>query len=528
MKLNSTKILRMRVVILNVLFAFGILTNSSYAKGTSKKQSDSQEKPRIVVTCDPELDDSNSLVRFLLFSTDYKVEGLVYSSSQFHWKGDGKGTTYTHPNREYNSRGINLGPQTSWRWAENERFIDEAVDIYAQVYPNLKVHNPGYPTPAYLKSVVRFGNIEFEGDYSKDTPGSDLIKSLMLDDQPGPLFVTAWGGMSTIARALKSIEEQHSKTLEWNAIKEKVSKKVMILPSGEQDDSYKEYIKPNWPNIGYSQLGGAGLGLAYSAQARAKAEQAPYYTSEWMTENITSKGPFGAFYRVWGDGKQMVKDDKYDYFGLSGYTDDELKKMGYVVWTPVQKKGSFLGEGDTGTFLNLIGNGLRAWEDENYGGWSGRKRKTAAVDFATLMANPAAMEEYRKQNANPDFPDFFPACQNGLASRFQWSVTPKFKDANHDPVIDAPLNISVKPGEKVELKAKVSDPDENTVSVRWMQFKGSNYKGDVTAENPTSAKASVAIPVDAQSGQTIHMVLEAVDNGKPALTSYHRVILTVK
>lgn len=528
MKRNSIKVLKIKVIILSVLFSIGVVPNSSFAKGTSKNKTASPVKPRVVVTCDPELDDSNSLVRFLLFSTDYKVEGLVYSSSQFHWKGDGKGTTYSHSNREYNSRGKNLGPLTSWRWAENERFIDEAVDIYAQVYPNLKVHNSEYPTPAYLKSVVRFGNVEFEGDYSKDTPGSDLIKALMLDDQPGTLFVTAWGGMSTIARALKSIEEQYSKTPEWNTIKDKVSKKVMILPSGEQDDSYKEYIKPNWPNIGYSQLGGAGLGLAYSAQARAKAEHAPYYTPEWMTANITSKGPFGAFYRVWGDGKQMVKDDKYDYFGLAGYTDDELKKMGYVVWTPVQKKGSFLGEGDTGTFLNLIGNGLRAWEDENYGGWSGRKRNTPPVDFATLMSNPAAMEEFRKKNANPDFPDFFPACQNGLASRFQWSVTPKYKDANHDPVIDAPLTISGKPGEKVELNAKVSDPDGNKVNVRWMQFKGSSYKGDVVAENPASATTSIIIPADVQAGQTIHMVLEAVDNGTPALTHYHRTIITIR
>ena len=133
-----------------------------------------------------------------------------------------------------------------------------------------------------------------------------------------------------------------------------------------------------------------------------------------------------------------------------------------------------------------------------------------------------------KRNANPDFPDFFPACQNGLASRLQYTIASKFKDANHDPVINAPLTLSAKPGEKVELNAKVSDPDGNTVSVRWMQFKGSSYKGDVAAENPSSAKTSVVIPADVQPGQTIHMVMEAVDNGKPALTHYHRTIITVK
>jgi hypothetical protein len=46
-------------------------------------------KPRVIVTTDPELDDSNSLVRYLLYSTDVRTEGLVYASSQYHWKGDG-------------------------------------------------------------------------------------------------------------------------------------------------------------------------------------------------------------------------------------------------------------------------------------------------------------------------------------------------------------------------------------------------------------------------------------------------------
>ena len=45
--------------------------------------------PRVVVTTDPELDDANSLIRYLLYSTDVRTEGLIYASSGFHWKGDG-------------------------------------------------------------------------------------------------------------------------------------------------------------------------------------------------------------------------------------------------------------------------------------------------------------------------------------------------------------------------------------------------------------------------------------------------------
>lgn len=152
-----------------------LLTNYVSAQGTPK-----QVQPRIVITADPELDDNNSLIRFLLYSSDLKIEGLIYASSQFHWKGDEKGTKWFVPRREYARFGLDTCPCPSWRWAKNERFIHDAVEAYVKVYPNLKVHNPNYPAPNELKSKIRYGNIEFDGDFSKDSPGSDLIKSLML------------------------------------------------------------------------------------------------------------------------------------------------------------------------------------------------------------------------------------------------------------------------------------------------------------------------------------------------------------
>jgi hypothetical protein len=518
-----------------ICIAAGLLMILSSANCMGKEQE--QEKPRIVVTCDPELDDLNSLIRFLLYSTDFRVEGLVYASSQFHWKGDGKGTKWFVPGREYTRNGLNFGPMESWRWAEGERFIHDAVEAYEQVYPNLKVHNPDYPSPEDLKSKIYFGNIEFDGEMSKDTPGSERIKSLILDEVPGSLFITAWGGASTIARALKSIEENYEGTPEWNSIKEKVSQKVILCLSGDQDNTYANYIKPNWPSIDSYQSGGAGVGLSYNAQAGVKPEYAHYYTPEWMTENISSKGPLGALYRVWGDGKQMVKDDIFDYFGFSGYTADELREMGYVVWTPPQKKDSWLGEGDTHTFLNLLDNGFRAHEDQTWGGWSGRKRNIPGLsDMPSFeMPAPEALNDstMRRMMASlrrgdPAMPgNFLPAVQNGLAARFKWSVTPRYEDANHEPVIKGSLSISAKPGEKHRIKTTVTDPDKDAVSITWWQFKVGTYEGDVTLEDTTSASTSFVVPADARLGETIHLILEAVDSGSPALTRYHRVIITV-
>jgi hypothetical protein len=480
-------------------------------------------KPRVVVTADPELDDSNSLVRYLLYSTDFQTDGIIYASSGFHWKGDGTGKKWSMLNREYFRFGLKLCPCESWRWDPKERFIDDAVEIYEKVYPNLRVHDKSYPTPAELKSRIRWGNVEFDGDISKDTPGSDLIKALLLDNKPGPIYLLAWGGQSTIARALKSIQDKYKDTPQWTAIYQKVTRKAILSTSGDQDDTGKSYIQPNWPDIKTLPIGGGGVPLAYGAAARAGAENAVYYSAEWTRLNISSKGAFGAFYRVWGDEKQMVKDDIFDYFGFSGFTAEQLKAKGYIVWTPPLPKGSFIGEGDTFTYLNLLDNGLLGYQGDTIGGWAG--------DGVSNRARPG-MGQGNAPAARPPAldPNFTPAAQNGFASRMKWSVTPTYAAANHEPrvTIRGSLRISARPGETVRLQGATSDPDKNAVVVKWWQWKEvDTYPGQVTLSNPTSLATSMQVPADATVGQTIHLILEATDNGTPALTRYQRVVVTV-
>jgi hypothetical protein len=500
------------------------------------------DKPRVVVTADPELDDSNSLLRYLLYSTDFRTEGLVYASSQFHWKGDGSGKKFSVPDREYFRFGQKLCPCESWRWAPGERFIDDAVDVYERVYPNLRVHHADYPTPAELRSKIRWGNIEFDGDFSKDTPGSDLIRDVLLDDDPAPVYLLAWGGASTISRALKSIQDRYERTPEWPAIRAKVSRKAILSLSGDQDDTYAKFIKPNWPDIRTLAIGQGGVGVGYGAFVFASAENAPYFNVDWTRENVSSRGPIGAHYRVWGDGKQMVKGDKYDYFGISGLSTDSLRKLGYVVWLPPRPKGEFLGEGDDFTFFNLIGNGLEAYRTDTPGGWGGRVVVNPA---APLPAAPAAgqggmaaflrslegigPEGPSTRPASPQ-PNFAPAAQNDFAARVKWSVTPTLAAANHEPTVSirGSAQLSARAGETVRLEGVASDPDGNAVAVKWWRWKDvDSYPGEVTLAEPTSLATSLRVPADAAAGQTIQLVLEATDDGRPALTRYQRVVVTV-
>src|SRR5215217_7168094 len=112
------------IVEINLLpHAVAIFLICLFANFPDAQTPNTQLLPRIVVTADPELDDNNSLIRLLLYSSDLQVEGLVYASSGYHWKGDGKGTKWFVPGREYARFGLDTCPCESWRWAENERFI---------------------------------------------------------------------------------------------------------------------------------------------------------------------------------------------------------------------------------------------------------------------------------------------------------------------------------------------------------------------------------------------------------------------
>jgi hypothetical protein len=308
----------------------------------------------------------------------------------------------------------------------------------------------------------------------------------------------------------------------------------VLLPSGDQDDTYAKYIKPNWPDIEYRQFRNSP-NYGYGAQLRAKLEDSIYLTSSWMKGNVTDRGPLGSLYRVWGDGKQMVKGDIMDYFGLPGYTDAQLRKMGYVVWMPVQPKNSGLGEGDNHTFMNMLGNGLRAYEVASYGGWGGRKltRESEGINFqmsdTSQQAMVSALSSANNNTVN-EYPNFFPAAQLDFAARLKWSVTSKYADANHEPdvKIEGPFKVLASAGETIRLNGNVTDPDKDKVSIKWWQFQVGTYPNKVNISNSTSLQTKVTIPKDAVAGQTIHMILEATDNGTPTLTSYQRVIITIR
>ena len=78
-------------------------------------------KPRTVITTDGEQDDQASMIRYLMYADEFQTVGLVYSASQWHWAGDGFGTTFN---------GFR-GPATSFRWL-GTLWIDEMLSAYTK------------------------------------------------------------------------------------------------------------------------------------------------------------------------------------------------------------------------------------------------------------------------------------------------------------------------------------------------------------------------------------------------------------
>jgi hypothetical protein len=214
----------------------------------------------------------------------------------------------------------------------------------------------------------------------------------------------------------------------------------------------------------------------------------------------------------------MVKNDIFDYFGLTGFTSEQLRAKGYIVWTPPLPQGSFIGEGDTFTYLNLLDNGLLGYKDGTLGGWAGNGSSSSIRQSGAPSVSQAQS------------PNFTPAAQNDFAARMIWSITPKRADANHQPQVSIRGNsrISARPGETINLRGVASDPDGNAVTVKWWHWKeAGTYPAQVVFSGADSLATSIQVPSDAVPGQTIHVVLEATDNGKPSLTHYQRLVISV-
>ena len=126
------------------------------------------------------------------------------------------------------------------------------------------------------------GNVKSEGDLDEETAGSQLIVKVLLDDADDrPVWLQAWGGPNTIARALKTIEEKHPQKMAA------VAKKVRFFFIWEQDSTYQQYILPHWRKYEITTIISDQFeAIAYRWKACQPNEMHKYFVGAWMNENI--------------------------------------------------------------------------------------------------------------------------------------------------------------------------------------------------------------------------------------------------
>jgi hypothetical protein len=445
-------------------------------------------KCRVLVTTDIEADpdDTESLIRFLLYSNMWKVEGLI-------------ATTSIHQQDR-------VAPES----------ILKVLDAYGKVQPNLLKHEKGYPTAVELRARVKKGlavyGMQGVGE-GKNSEGSDWIVNVLEAPDDRPVWVTVWGGTNTLAQALWKIK----KTLPAAAA-QRIYKKLRVYTISDQDDS-GPWIRKTFPDVfyivtpGYNYAYATWLGMSFPFPG-ANAE---VVSNEWLAKNIQQgHGPLGAAYP---DVAYGMEGDTPSFLNLidNGLNDPEHPDYGgwggrYEFYLPEFRNSN------TGMFKR------ENWpqdEPETRPIWTNAVDSVVSgVDKTSHVGNAETIWRWRT------------AVQNDFAARMAWTTTKNFSECNHPPVpaLAHSDHLTVRSGEKFHLSAAgTTDPDGDSMSYFWFQYpEAGTYKGLVSFR-PYAANL-YDVPVTAplvDSVKTIHFILAVTDKGTPPLTRYKRVIVTV-
>lgn len=443
----------------------------------------SNQKLRVLVLTDieNEPDDAQSMVRFLTYSNQWDVEGLI-------------ATTSTHLKNR-------VAPER----------IERIVNAYGRVRNNLLQHEPGYPELKYLLSIIKKGlpvyGMNGVGN-GKDSEGSDWIISVVDKNDNRPVWIPVWGGANCLAQALWKVKSTRSVTE-----LEKFVSKIRVYTISDQDDT-GPWIRKNFPSLFYIVSPG------YHARGA-------YHYATWSGISGNKRHGYGGV----------------DFSIVDNPWLDENVRKNHGPLGEEYPHTEFIMEGDTPTFLFLMNNGLGNPENPNYGSWGGRyelytprtrkwfyEPETRPIwtdtedevwgnDSALHNTNKATIWRWRQ------------AYQNDFAARMDWTVKP-YKEANHPPIarLAHRNDLTVKSGDTVLLSAEGSkDPDGDRLNYEWIYYRevGTYESGrPLQVQNKNQKNAGITTPAVSKP-ETLHIILAVTDDGKPALTRYQRVIITV-
>lgn len=309
------------------------------------------------------------------------------------------------------------------------------IDDYEKNYPNLVRHADGYPTPNYLRSITKVGNVGYKGKIERSTEGSELIRKAILDDDERTLYLQAWGGCNTIARALMDIEAEYENTPQWPELKDRITQKVVITACGEQDETYRNYLAEKWPAMQFVKTLQMGS-YAYFWLGMPEGESKDTLRADFMKREILNgKSALAGGYCTWLDGNDYEGEPEMCQFG----SNPNIVNLwfGARMGLPTGKPFDFLSEGDSPTFFPLIGWGFRTLEDFSYGGIGGRYHLVPG-EFNSkgevLNIWDVAKDNYVDRDGVTQLTEsmwaYVADIQRDFAARVEWASADTFKRAS--------------------------------------------------------------------------------------------------
>jgi len=454
-----------------------------------------EQKHRLLVLSDIEADpdDSQTLVRLLLYSNQIDIEGLV-------------ATTSVHQQHK-------VVPETMHR----------IIGAYRKVQPNLLKHEAGFPSADHLHTLVKQGlpvyGMQAVGE-GKDSEGSDWIIKVLEKEDDRPLYISVWGGPNTLAQALWKIRETRSKNEAARLIS-----KIRVYTISDQDDS-GIWMRNEFPDLFYIVSPGSYFNATWSAIMQVvEGIDNETISNDWLADNIQQgHGPLGAeypdvAYGMEGDTPSWLNlilnglsvPEKPDWGGWGGRYElyqpeaPTTSNSGFTGGVPIEPETRPIWTNAEDSFTPRIPN--------RYG-------RAIRQDTITFTNNKVTLWRWRD--------DF----QNDFAARMDW-CTKSYEDANHPPVpaLGHPDEITVKSGEIFSLDASgTTDPDGDNLSYWWFQYpEVGSYNKEISwriAENLYLMHTIIAPEVD--EPKTAHFILKVTDKGTPALSRYKRVIVTIE
>jgi len=444
-------------------------------------------KKRVLVLTDIEADpdDTQSLIRFLTYSNQWDVEGIIATTS-IHQK-------------------TRVAPES----------IHKILNSYEKVQPNLLKHEKGYPSAADLRLKVKKGlpvyGMEGVGE-GHDSEGSEWIIKVLEKNDNRPLWVSVWGGPNCLAQALWKIK----KTKTSDQI-DKILSKLRIYTISDQDDS-GPWIRLTFPTLffvvtpGYNYTYATWLGIAFPLPGSNIEVTSP----EWLAKNIQqSHGPLGAAYP---DIAYGMEGDSPAFLSLvdNGLNNPEHPNIGgwggrYELYKP-DFQDSNVGRFKRENWPKDLPETRPIWTNAG-------DSIVSTVDNKKYEGNKETIWRWREE------------FQNDFAARMDWCLK-NFDEANHPPIpaLAHPENFTVKSGEPIYLNADgTTDPDGDSISYLWFQYpEAGTYNGRISFRPSAPNLYSVTLTApQVTSPKTIHFILKVTDKGQPRLTRYKRVVVTV-